>query len=177
VPPPSATTGQAQTPQPSASTSQAKGAKTPRRQPAAGRKKAEASKEAQAQILNPPALLSPISPKPTKGKALGPAEQLREISDEVSPSSAAFHMTTWFKKTDVVKLKAEILTVVKSSEESYESHHQVIFIKSYTKDKKKRSEQDELFHRALVCPGPDLLVCGTSIYHFSIVFIFISPIS
>jgi hypothetical protein len=49
--------------------------------------------------------------------------------------------------------------------------------KLLTKDKKKRSEQDELFHRALVCPGPDLLVCGTSIYHFSIVFIFISPIS
>ncbi|EFX82480.1 hypothetical protein DAPPUDRAFT_316616 [Daphnia pulex] len=31
--------------------------------------------------------------------------------------------------------------------------------KLLTKDKKKRSEQDELFHRALVCPGPDLLVC------------------
>jgi hypothetical protein len=90
----SSTTGQAQTPQPSALTNQAKGAKTPRRQPAAGRKKAGASKEAQAQILNHLALLSPISPKPTKGKALGPAEQLREISDEVSPSSAAFHMTT-----------------------------------------------------------------------------------
>jgi hypothetical protein len=61
---------QAQTPQPSASTSQAKVVKTPRRQPAAGRKKAEASKEVQAQILNPPVLLSPISPKPTKGKAI-----------------------------------------------------------------------------------------------------------
>ncbi|EFX77402.1 hypothetical protein DAPPUDRAFT_247705 [Daphnia pulex] len=69
-PPPSATTSQAQTPQPLASTSQVKGAKAPRRQPAAGRKKAEASKEVQAQILNPPAPLSPISPKPTKGKAL-----------------------------------------------------------------------------------------------------------
>jgi hypothetical protein len=61
---------QAQTPQPSASKSQAKVAKTPRRQPAAGRRKAEASKEVQAQILNPPVLLSAISPKPTKGKAI-----------------------------------------------------------------------------------------------------------
>ncbi len=61
---------QAQTPQPSASTSQAKVAKTPRRQPAAGKRKAEASKEVQAQILNPPVLLSPISPKPTKGKVI-----------------------------------------------------------------------------------------------------------
>jgi hypothetical protein len=166
VPPPSATTGQAQTTQPSASTSQAKGAKTPRRQPAAGRKKAEASKEAQAQILNPPALLSPISPKPTKGKALGPAEQLREISDEVSPSSAAFHMT---KDTREAKITRWL-------------NYGGVFIVGYrmykllTKEKEKRSEQDELFQRALVNPGPDLLVCGTSIYHFIIVFIFISPI-
>jgi hypothetical protein len=54
APQPSASTSQADAPQPSASTSQAKVAKTPRRQPAAGRKKAEASKEVQAQILNPP---------------------------------------------------------------------------------------------------------------------------
>jgi hypothetical protein len=81
TPQPSASTSQAQTPQPVASTSRAdapqpgtsrspaKVVKTPRRQPAAGRKKAAASKEAQAQILNPPVLLSPISPKQSKGKA------------------------------------------------------------------------------------------------------------
>jgi hypothetical protein len=80
TPQPLAATSQAQTPQPVASTSQAdapqpgtskspaKVVKPPRRQPAAGRKKAAASKEAQAQILNPPVLLSPISPKSTKGK-------------------------------------------------------------------------------------------------------------
>jgi hypothetical protein len=67
---PSASTSQADTTQPSASTSQAKVVKAPRRQPAAGKRKAEASKEVQAQILNPPVLLSPISPKPTKGKAI-----------------------------------------------------------------------------------------------------------
>jgi hypothetical protein len=70
APQPSASTSQADAPQPSASTSQEKGAKAPRRQPAAGRKKAAASKEDHAQILNPPVLLSPIAPKPTKGKAL-----------------------------------------------------------------------------------------------------------
>lgn len=42
--------------------------------------------------------------------------------------------------------------------------------------KEKRSEQDELFHRALVSPGPDLLVCGTSIYHVSFMFIFFTHI-
>ena len=101
------------------------------------------------------------------------------IQEHTGPVKNAFSAVDRYevKKTNVVKLKAKPSTVVKSSEESHQSHHQVIFIKSYTKDKKKRSEQDELFHRALVCPGPDLLVCGTSIYHFSIVFIFISPIS
>jgi hypothetical protein len=79
-------------------TSQAKVVKTPRRQPAARRKKAAASKEAQAQILNPPVLLSPISPKPTKGKAL------------VRPKSATkIHAT---KANEVVTVLAEDVRIL-----------------------------------------------------------------
>jgi transcriptional regulator ATRX len=48
--------------------------------------------------------------------------------------------------------------------------------RTLTKQKKKRSEQDELFWRALVDPGPDLLVCGMKIYHVSFIFIFITHI-
>ena len=37
--------------------------------------------------------------------------------------------------------------------------------RTLTKEKKKPSEQDLLFIRALVNPGPDLLVCGISVYY------------
>jgi hypothetical protein len=54
------------------------------------------------------------------------------IQEHTGPVKNAFSAVDRYevKKTNVVKLKAKPSTVVKSSEESHQSHHQVIFIKS-----------------------------------------------
>ncbi|EFX65559.1 hypothetical protein DAPPUDRAFT_333090 [Daphnia pulex] len=116
TPQPSASTSQAETPQPSASTSQAKGAKTPRRQPAAGRKKAAASKEAQAQILNPPVLLSPISPKPKKGKAR--VRPTTETPDHLSDADALKRVTVLLRRCDEVDTGAKPVKTPKPRKKS-----------------------------------------------------------
>jgi hypothetical protein len=65
-----ALTSQTETPTPTASTSQARTPKAAPKRTVVSKSKAAASKEVNVESLKTPALLSPISPKPSKSKAI-----------------------------------------------------------------------------------------------------------